>query len=221
MKKLLFVSTRPIFPIIGGDQIRTHQSLKLLCQYFDVHIIALVPSIESDEVVLQCSQYGEYTSFVISRFSHYFLALRFLFNDLPIQVNYFYSHKVQTFINNIINCYDIVYCNNLRTAEYFRHFSKIDRVIDYVDAISMNYEKAKLKSVGLKRIIYNVDFQRCMRYEAVLLNEFKAALVISKVDRDYILSHSKSKKNIFVVGNMVHYDEKARVVERFKNRIVF
>lgn len=37
MKKLLFISSRPIFPIIGGDQIRTFQSLRLLTKYFNIH----------------------------------------------------------------------------------------------------------------------------------------------------------------------------------------
>ena len=32
MKKALFISSRPIYPIIGGDQIRTAQQLDYLLQ---------------------------------------------------------------------------------------------------------------------------------------------------------------------------------------------
>lgn len=39
MKKLLFISSRPIYPIVGGDQIRTAQCLEFLRLYFDVHVI--------------------------------------------------------------------------------------------------------------------------------------------------------------------------------------
>ena len=46
MKKLLFISSRPIFPIIGGDQIRTFQSLRLLAEYFNIHLIIINSSLK-------------------------------------------------------------------------------------------------------------------------------------------------------------------------------
>ena len=49
MKKLLFISSRPIFPIIGGDQIRTFQSLRLLAEYFNIHLIIITPTDISKE----------------------------------------------------------------------------------------------------------------------------------------------------------------------------
>lgn len=39
MKKALFISSRPIYPIIGGDQIRTAQQLDYLLQRYEVDVV--------------------------------------------------------------------------------------------------------------------------------------------------------------------------------------
>ena len=42
-KRLLFISSRPLFPIIGGDQIRTVQQLEFLKEKFDVDVLFISP----------------------------------------------------------------------------------------------------------------------------------------------------------------------------------
>lgn len=207
MKKLLFISSRPIFPIIGGDQIRTFQSLRLLAEYFNIHLIIITPTDISKEKMAEYERYGTWRYFKMSKVDHFVSAMRFLYNSLPIQVNYYYSKKVQNYIDSIINDYDVVYCNNLRTAEYFRRHTSISRVIDFVDAISMNYEKARKHANLLMKVVYNIDYHRCKIYESLLLQEFDNAAVISDIDKDYILRNSKVKKNIQVVGNMADVSE--------------
>lgn len=207
MKKLLFISSRPIFPIIGGDQIRTFQSLRLLAEYFNIHLIIITPTDISKEKMAEYERYGTWRYFKMSKVDHFVSAMRFLYNSLPIQVNYYYSKKVQNYIDSIINDYDVVYCNNLRTAEYFRRYTSVSRVIDFVDAISMNYEKARKHANLLMKVVYNIDYHRCKIYESLLLQEFDNAAVISDIDKDYILRNSKVKKNIQVVGNMADVSE--------------
>lgn len=41
MKKVLFISSRPIYPVIGGDQIRTSQQLEYLVQRYIVDVTSL------------------------------------------------------------------------------------------------------------------------------------------------------------------------------------
>lgn len=207
MKKLLFISSRPIFPIIGGDQIRTFQSLRLLTKYFNVHQIIITPTDISKETLAKYEEYGTCRYFKMSKADHFVSSMRFLHNTLPIQVNYYYSKKVKNYIESIINDYDVVYCNNLRTAEYFRRHTCVNRVIDFVDAISMNYEKARKRANLFMKVVYNIDYQRCKAYESLLLQEFDCASVISDIDKRYILRNSKMEKAIQVVGNMVDISE--------------
>lgn len=213
MKNLLFISSRPIFPIIGGDQIRTFQSLRLLAEYFNIHLIIITPTDIFEERMAEYKKYGTCRYFKMSKADHFVSAMRFLYNSLPIQVNYYYSKKVQNYIDSIINDYDVVYCNNLRTAEYSIRHTSVKRVIDFVDAISMNYEKARKHANLLMKVIYNIDYHRCKVYESFLLQEFDSAAVISDIDKNYILRNSKVKKDIQVVGNMANISEYVQETE--------
>lgn len=219
MKNLLFISSRPIFPIVGGDKIRTYQSLRFLKKYFNIHIVIITPTNVSEEILSKYEEYGSCRYFRMSKTEHFFCAMKFLENSLPIQVNYYYSKKVQKYVDSIINDYDAVFCNNIRTAEYFRRYLHVNRIIDFVDAISMNYEKARLHANLLMKIIYNIDYCRCKVYESLLLQEFERASVISDIDKRYILSNSITEKEILVIGNMAEVSE--RVQETDAHNLIF
>lgn len=215
MKNLLFITSRPIYPIVGGDKIRTYQSLQLLKKHFNIHVVV----IGSDKDLEQVEKYNSYSYFCIPKWKHYLNTLRFLFNNLPLQVNYYYDIKVQQYIDNVIDQYDVAYCNNIRTAEYVRKYRTLYKIIDFVDAISMNYKKARKHGALLMRMIYNMDFQRCSKYESMIQNEFDSASVISIADRNFILNNSKSHKELYVIGNATQVIN--TVIENSNYNIVF
>lgn len=189
-KKLLFISSRPIYPITGGDQIRTAQQLELLLERFRVDVIYLTPNDKEERIRHFQPKVGKIYSFKSGRIRHYFQTLRFLFNRLPLQVNYYYDKRMVKKINSIIGNYDAVFCNNIRTAEYAIR-TPITKYIDFVDAISMNYDKARKESKGIKRLIYSIDYKRCKDYEQRCLEAFDSCAIISDIDNQYIMSCRK------------------------------
>ena len=214
-KRILFITSRPIYPIVGGDQIRTAQCLQYLRSYFDVHEVV----IGTTDDLPQPEKYDSYKYFKVAWPTHYWQAIHFLFNSDPIQVNYYYSLKVQRYIDRIINDFEIVFCNNIRTAKYvLKHSSKV-RIIDFVDSISMNYEKARYHAKFPMNLIYTIDYHRCKQYELHLLKEFDRASVISDKDRNYILHNSEINRDLKVIGNMAKVSD-AILPER-ANSIVF
>ncbi|MBD5281037.1 MAG: hypothetical protein HDS35_10935 [Bacteroides sp.] len=190
MKKILFISSRPLYPIIGGDQIRTVQQLCLLEKDFIVDVLYLTNEIENEDFYSKHSNVRNIYSFHIRKYMNYIQTLRFLFNRLPLQVNYYLNRRVRNFINTIISNYDAVFCNNIRTAEYGIN-APIIRYLDFVDAISMNYDKARKEAKGLKKIIYELDYRRCKEYEKKCLYNFDSCAVISDIDNQYITKWQK------------------------------
>ena len=190
-KKVLFISSRPIYPIIGGDQIRTAQQLNFLLQKYNVDVVYQSPVKEKGIFHDYVPAVKNAVCFRVPKWLCYVQTLRFLFNELPMQVNYYYNKSMGKYINSVLHNYDIVFCNNIRTAEYVRLSTGIMKMMDFVDAISMNYEKAKQKAHGLKKIIYEIDCRRCRKYEQQILDTFHRCAIISKVDRDYILKNGK------------------------------
>lgn len=184
--RILFISSRPLYPIIGGDQIRTVQQLDLLKERFLVDILYITPD---DNDIIPDNPETDIKSiyrFKIGKFKSMVQTLRFLFNNLPLQVNYYYNKEIAQTIDSIIEKYEYVFCNNIRTAEYVRTKNGIVKYLDFVDAISMNYDKARHKAKGLKRIIYEIDYRRCRTYERLCLESFDSCAVISEVDNKYI-----------------------------------
>lgn len=186
-KKVLFISSRPIYPIIGGDQIRTAQQLNFLLQRYVVDVVYQTPFEVKDYI----PNVQKIRGFKVPKWVCYMQTLRFLFNRLPLQVNYYYNNKMKKYIDSCLHEYDIVFCNNIRTTEYVREFSDVVKIVDFVDAISMNYEKAKLKAHGLQKIIYTIDYKRCKQYEQMVLDVFDRCAIISEVDKQYILQYEK------------------------------
>lgn len=190
MSKALFISSRPIYPIICGGQIRTEQQLEFLSTKYEVDVVFI-----SDNKSPDVESYLKYAksakSFYRSKTKCILGTLRFLFNRLPLQVNYFYDSKLQSYINKVSNNYNLIFCNNIRTAEYARKQRDTKKIIDFVDAISMNYDKARKHTSGIKKIIYYIDYHRCRNYEKKLIQEFDACAIISDIDKKYIESCQK------------------------------
>ncbi len=190
-KSLLFISSRPIFPITGGDQIRTAQQLELLCEHFEVDVVYITPNQEDIDIRDYIPSVKKIYPFRISKWQHYLNTMRFLINKLPLQVNYYYIRHVAIKIDSILRDYDCVFCNNIRTAEYVKGKNSLTKYLDFVDAISMNYDKARHEAKGLKKIIYEIDYRRCKEYEQKCLDAFDSCAVISDVDNQYIMSCQK------------------------------
>lgn len=187
MGKALFIVSRPIFPIVGGDQIRAQQQLEFLSRKYLVDVIFL--SSGSGCVKSDYLPYAhDVKCFYRSKIKCLLGALRFLTNKLPIQVNYYRDKMLQRYVNQVADQYDVIFCNNIRTTEFARKCSGIKRIVDFVDAISMNYDKARKHSIGLKKLIYTIDFYRCKSYEKKILQEFDVCMVISSADKQFIES---------------------------------
>lgn len=190
-KRLLFISSRPLYPIIGGDQIRTVQQLDYLKEQFDVDVVYISSDNKDIKYLDNYGGIGNIFRFQVPKWKSILQTLRFLINDKPLQVNYFFNRAIQKKINNIITEYDCVFCNNIRTAEYVRSKTGIIKFLDFVDAISMNYDKARYQATGLRKIMYSLDYKRCRVYEQQCLEYFDSCAVISDIDKNYILSWKK------------------------------
>ena len=215
MKKILILSSKPPYPLRDGAAIRTHQSIRLLSE-LGHHVDVLYLS-EEDDIAKVTEGLKPYCqniySFILTKRRSYFNVLKgLLTNLLPLQVNYFYSRKVKKWINRNSSRYDIIYCNNIRTARYARGL-KNEIILDFVDAYSMNYQAARDNIKGLWHWIYAIDYVRCNKFEQTLLQEFNKFLIISDIDRTFILTRAKYPAKIIVIENYTTIDEKKRVAQ--------
>jgi len=223
-KRMLFICSKAPYPMHTGGQIRTYQMMTLLEKYFELDIVYVDRKYSSTTLNELEKHARNVFCFEISFIQHLLYAMRSAFNSRPLQVNYFYSKKVARKIKSITCDYDAVFCNNIRTAEYVISEQSVKKYIDFVDAISMNYLKAQNHSKGFQKLIYKIDYKRSFLYEQKILDIFDSFIIISDVDKKYLLSQNENKSNsksIHVVGNWVEFDEDTRMSQNVDDCIVF
>lgn len=87
----------------------------------------------------------------------------------------------------------------------------------------MNYIGASLKANWIWRLVYKFEANRLISYENKVLKSFDKFIIISDVDRQFILRHADleiSNKHIEVIGNSVDFDDQLIIPNDSRN-IVF
>ena len=213
MKKVLILSSKPPFPVCDGAAIRTFQSIKFCHDLsYSVDVLYLTNKECHAKVVEGLKEYcNNVIEFKVPiLLSYLFVLWGLLFGKLPLQVYYYMSPKAKKWIKNNQNNYDVIYCNNIRTAEYAVD-CKNYKIIDYVDAISMNYIKAMEYSKGLWRFLYSIDAKRCLKYERYLLTKFDKKIIISDVDKQYIINNKNEE--IFIIENYIKINPSKYIIQ--------
>lgn len=222
-KRILVISSKRPFPVQDGASIRTSQMIRMLSQIFEVDLVYTCNPYKTfadlTELRCFCRQISE---FLEPNWKCVLRALLGFFKSRPLQCSYFYSPRMMSYIQEHLSLYDYVFCNNIRTVPYVDG-SKCNKIIDYVDAISMNYIGASLKANWIWRLVYKFEANRLISYENKVLKSFDKFIIISDVDRQFILRHADleiSNKHIEVIGNSVDFDDQLIIPNDSRN-IVF
>ncbi len=209
MKKVLFLNSKSPFPIRDGAAIGTNQYLRFfhdLGYEVDLAYVSEKDDLDTVKSGLKgvCSHFF---CFPLPPWQSYLKSMTgLLTNKRPLQVNYYHSHKLEKWIGAHAHEYDILYCQNMRAAQYVSDIAQY-KIWNIVDAFSMNYQSAKKFAKGLWHWIYKIDSRRCCRYEQDLLGKFDKKLIVSKKDRDFIVEKAGGKADISVIENFTHIPE--------------
>lgn len=224
-KNILYITTRLPYPVIGGDKLRMYNILKQLKQ--QGHKITLVSLVSSDDDIEAAKAHNEfYTNLITVPFNKqtaYINAVQAIFNDKPFIVQYYYSNKMQKVIDDLIKKekFDIVTGYMIRIAPYLEKHSKENVIIDFVDAVSMMYER-RVKTVTSvwDKFKISIEYNKVKNYEKKCTKLFKTQTVISQFDKEYISKFANSE-NIAIIGNGVDVNYYIPQESKKNNNICF
>ncbi len=205
--KILFLTSRLPFPPIGGDKLRTFNFLKYLKQKYEVTLISFI---ENETELQNISEYRKYYDKLISvtlpKVNSYKNTFFGLFSSKPLQIHYYNSDKMRREMENELkNGYDVVFSHLIRMAQYLPESEGIKKVVDFTDAISLNYERSKKFRKGLFSVINYVEAKRVYHYEQSVIKKSSRSIVISEIDADF-LRNEQNKDKIKIVANGVDLD---------------
>lgn len=185
-QKVLLITSRLPYPPIGGDKLKSYNLLKILSKHYDVYLVTVTDEILDPETERELNKFTFKTRvFTKLKYEFYLNALKFLFNKLPIQVNYYYFNDVKNYIDEISNDIDFAISTLVRTSEYLKNFKQV-KYLDMVDSIGLNYQRSKenVKSF-FWRSIYEIETERLLSYERKCIANFNNTFFVNKFETEY------------------------------------
>jgi len=220
--KILFITSRLLYPPIGGDRLKSYWLLKILSKHFKVHLVSLTDTKAPKEFYKWAKEINiEYKIFQKRKEQFYFNVLKGLtINKLPLQVNYYYFKDMQDYINKIYKDYDLLFATLIRTAKYVINIKEKPKILEMTDSIGLNYLRSANQTSSLKwKIIYSIESKRLLQFEKHCIEQFDITLFVNKEERDYFnLPYKTEWLPNGVDENLLTYEKKDI---KYKNYISF
>ena len=199
--KLLLVTTRPPRPALDGTRLHVLNRIEALAKNWRVDIF-----ITSDEKIspenraeLEKLGGGQVFDLYQNKYWRGLKAALALGGKSPLQKAYFNSRTARRTLKKIASGYQLFYCHTLRPATLFLAAAKSQpeiiskTILDFNDAISLNYESASQKARGFWRLIYAREKIRIKNYELYLLKTFPYFTILSVRDKNWLLKKWQEK----------------------------
>lgn len=200
---LLFISHRLPYPPNKGDKIRSFNILKYLSKDFDIHLACIIDDENDVEKVNGLKPYVKELCFdLIHPALKKLRSATEIFRKKPISSGYFYSKRLQVFIDKWMDEVKInnVFCFSSPTAEYIfrsRHykgaFGRAQKVMDLIDVDSEKWAQYAEKARFPMSLIYRIEASLLLLYEQRVAKEFNHLLLVSDAERKLFENKTKVK----------------------------
>jgi sugar transferase (PEP-CTERM/EpsH1 system associated) len=202
---ILFVTARLPYPPIQGDRLRAYHQIRLLAQR---HRITLVSPIDKGERrhLVHLERFCERIIPVeVSRARQLASLCRIPFSRLPAQTLYWFDARLADIVarETSKNDYDLAHVQLVRMAPVLSALNVRTRVLDLVDALSLNFSRRAERERPAVRALIRWEARRLGRYERSLVGAYDRVIVCSPLDQRAI----GAAESIHVVPNGVDTSE--------------
>ena len=191
--RVLFLSYRFPFPLIGGDRIKAYHLVRHLSSIADVDLIALDEAQSATaETIPELEAFANVRVLPFNRRKAAGRIIKSLPTDLPIEFAYYNDESMQEAVDKALeeNTYDLILCFFLRTAKFVRNHVATPKLLIAEDARVILEERATERFTifrgldnHLQYIIRKIDAKRLRAYEPQAMSEgFSRITFVSKVD---------------------------------------
>lgn len=201
--KLLYLTPRPPYPPLKGDQLVAYQRLRHLSRRHEISLVSLIAGPEERTAGAELAPLCESVELVELR------AWRSVLNvaagaptsRLPLQVLYYRSAAFRRAIERTLagRRFDLVHAFFHRTAPYAAGLP-LPSVLDVMDSMVLRMERNLEVERGPMRLVYREELRRMRPYERALAGSFDELIVVSDQDADYL------EGSVTVVQNGVDHE---------------
>lgn len=207
--KLLVITPRFPYPVVGGDRLRIYQMCKTLSIHFDLTLLSLSNSKNDADFKAADNIFVTIEVIYMSKWRSWLNCILALPTKIPLQVAYYKNKKLKERATELMAQHDGTLAHLIRVGDAIKDIKAV-KFLEMTDAISLNYSRIKesqyLKTNLLSRI-YSFEAKRLRLYEKAIVDYFNLSILVSEIDRHYLFGDlDASDKRVLVSTNGVNLD---------------
>ena len=187
-KKILALTSRLPYPLVGGDRLRIYAICRELSKRYAVTLLSLCEHRAELEMTLpDDGVFAAVERVLLPPWRSKLNCLRALPTAKPLQVAYYESAAYRDKLTALLPAHDLAFAHLIRTAHYLRDCD-LPTALEMTDAISLNYARvvAHARADGVKNLVYGFERRRLLAYERAVVARFGVSFLVSKVDKDFL-----------------------------------
>lgn len=194
--RLLILTPRFPYPVIGGDRLRIYQICKLLSQQYQLSLLSLCES--NAELNSSLPEDGVFQSIervFMPRWRSWLNCITALPTKEPLQVAYYRSAEFYKRASALSSAHDATLVHLIRVSNAVKKLPGV-KFLEMTDAISLNYERIRKTGYAKKdwrSYVFSVESLRLRRYEEEVVDYFDHSFLVSDIDRQFLFQHQKSR----------------------------
>jgi glycosyltransferase involved in cell wall biosynthesis len=201
--KLLVLTPRYPYPVVGGDRLRIYNVCKVLAEHMDLTLLSFCDRTEELEHQPDDGVFVRIERIWLPRWRSALQALMAVPTRIPLQLAYYRNRRFRDRVEALLSEHDAVLAHLIRTGQYIE---SVDRpaYLEMTDAISLNYSRVRTtRSVADPRSwIYRFEEKRLARYERAAVRRFDAVTLVCDIDREWLLEGEQNDR-LLVCSNGV------------------
>jgi len=223
--KLLVLTPRFPYPILGGDVLRIYRLCEQLKKEWEITLVSVCQSRrEMKEVLPVDSPFSAVHRIYLPKWRSYVNTILGALCGKSLQVSYYQSTEIKKKVAELSPCHDALLCHLARTAQYAESFSGI-KILELTDHLPLTYKRSnsvKGKSGILRRMAYRIEIDRIQYEQERFASKFDMVSFVSDVDRNYFIQNIEGNTNhIITIGNGICFDDRKFYDQRSGEKIAF
>jgi glycosyltransferase involved in cell wall biosynthesis len=188
-RRILMLSPRWPYPVIGGDRLRLWQLARHLARRHDLTLLSLCQTAEEMQApVPDDGVFAAVQRVHLPRWQSWLQMAAALPTTTPLQVAYYRSAAFRRTVEAHLPAHDLVCCHLVRTAPYAAP-ARMPRWLEMTDAVSLTMARAAGTTVGPldpRRWLYRLEARRMQAWERRLAPAFDLVTLVSAVDAEAV-----------------------------------
>jgi sugar transferase (PEP-CTERM/EpsH1 system associated) len=200
--RLLYVAARLPEPLVRGYEVRAFHQLRLLARRHRITLLTYVSGAPAAGAMERLSELCDEVVVVPLRLAGMAAGVaRGLGAGLPFQTAMYDTPAMRREVHRLLaeRRHDVIHVQMPRLAALLEGDAPLPRVIDLIDALSVNMARRRDLDRGITRWLAGLEAERLARYERALCATWDRAIVASEADRRAIGDFA----NLVVVSNAV------------------